>query len=156
MPATPEIAHVVAGANVLAFDYGARLIGIAIGNRIAETARALGTLANGDWTGLDAIVAEWNPDRFVVGLPLALDGGEQPLTRAARDFATQLERRFARAVDLVDERHTSAEAARRFAGERARGTAKRKHAATLDALAAAIILERWYSGAIGPAPRNPT
>jgi putative Holliday junction resolvase len=79
----------------------------------------------------------------VVGLPLTLDGGEQPMSRRARAFATQLEQRYQRPAHLVDERDTSREAARRFAQQRASGAAKRKDAAEIDALAAAIILEAW-------------
>ncbi len=153
MPVTPESALRAAQANVLAFDYGTRLIGVAIGNRMAGSARALATLRNGDWARLEAIVAEWQPGRLVVGLPLALDGAEQAMTRAARDFARELERRFALAVDLVDERDTSGEAARRFATQRMRGMARRKDANALDALAATLILERWF-GATAASPER--
>lgn len=151
MPATPEHPDAASNAgfatgNLLAFDVGSRLIGVALGNRLTASARALVAVAGGDWPRIDALVAEWRPDRFVVGLPLGLDGGEQPMTRVAREFARALERRHARPVDLVDERHSSREAARRFAERRASGTAKRKHAADIDALAAAVILERWLAG----------
>ncbi|MBO9665136.1 Holliday junction resolvase RuvX [Dokdonella sp.] len=150
MPATPENPDAASNAgfatgNILAFDVGSRLIGVALGNRLTAGARALAAVANGDWPRLDALVAEWRPDRFVVGLPLALDGGEQPMTRVAREFARALERRHARPVELVDERHSSREAAHRFAERRASGAAKRKHAADIDSLAAAIILERWLA-----------
>jgi putative Holliday junction resolvase len=144
MPATPEPATSgVDPGNVLAFDYGTRLIGIAVGNRISASSRALTTLRNGDWQRLNTLVTEWQPNRFVVGLPLTLDGSEQPMSRAARDFARMLEKRYKHPVDLVDERHTSNEAARRFANQRAHGTARRKDGAAVDAMAAAIILEIW-------------
>ncbi|WP_395684220.1 Holliday junction resolvase RuvX [Dokdonella sp.] len=136
MPATPE-------DTALAFDVGTRVIGVAIGNRLSGSARALTTLAPDDWTRLDALVATWRPDALVVGLPLTLDGGEQAMSKRARAFATQLEQRYQRVVHLVDERNTSREAARRFARQRASGAAKRKDAAEIDALAAAIILEAW-------------
>lgn len=151
MPATPE----APGGSLLAFDVGTRLVGVAIGNRLTAGARALAAVAGGDWARIDALVGEWRPERLVVGLPLALDGSEQPMTRHAREFARTLERRYALPVDLVDERHTSQEAARRFAQRRARGTAKRKHAADLDAVAAEIILEHWFAtpaGRTGPTP----
>jgi putative Holliday junction resolvase len=156
MPATPEISLSEGSGNVLAFDYGTRLIGVALGNRIAASARALTTLANSDWARLDTLVAEWQPERFVVGLPLALDGGEQPMTRAARDYAKALERRYQRPVVLVDERHTSTAAASRFAEQRASGAAKRKHGAAIDALAAQIILESWLADAASPTIRDPS
>jgi len=136
MPDTPE-------DTALAFDVGTRVIGVAIGNRLSRSARALTTLVPDDWARLDELVAEWRPDAFVVGLPLTLDGGEQPMSKRARAFATQLEHRYPRPVHLVDERNTSREAARRFAQQRASGAAKRKDAAAIDALAAAIILEAW-------------
>lgn len=146
MPATPELTSPDCNpGSALAFDFGTRLIGVAIGHRISASARALTTLANGDWTKLDALIVEWRPEHLVVGLPLALDGGEQPMSRAAREFATMLTRRYARAVHLVDERYTSGEAARRFAEQRANGSAKRKDAAAIDALAAQIILESWLA-----------
>lgn len=129
----------------LGFDYGTRLIGVAVGSRLGSGARALATIDNGDWARLDALVAEWQPARLVVGLPLDLEGGEQPMSRAAREFARMLERRYALGVDLVDERHTSGEAARRFAERRAQGAARRKDAARIDALAAAVILDDWLA-----------
>jgi putative Holliday junction resolvase len=138
MPATPD-------GSVLAFDYGTRLIGVAVGNRLASGARPLAAIATGDWPRLDALVAEWEPAAFVVGLPLALDGSEQPLSRAARRFAEALGERFGRPVHFADERHSSGEAARRFADRRARGVARRKDGAAIDALAAAVLLEGWLA-----------
>ena len=163
MPATPERTapdSMRASSNpdgcnpgsALAFDVGTRLIGIAVGHRVSANARALSTIANGDWPRLDALLAEWRPEHLVVGLPLALDGSEQAMTRTARAFAATLAKRYARAVHLVDERYTSGEAARRFAEQRARGVARRKDASAIDALAAQIILEAWLadSGASTP------
>ena len=152
MPATPESvggAHSAATGPVLAFDVGRKLIGVAIGQRTTGSARPLATVAAGggafDWPALDALVAEWQPDCFVIGLPLALDGSEQEMTRFARAFGKRLVERYARPVHEIDERHTSQEASRRFAAQRAQGIAKRKHAAAIDALAAQIILEAWLS-----------
>ncbi|MGH8191694.1 MAG: Holliday junction resolvase RuvX [Rhodanobacteraceae bacterium] len=135
---------------VLGFDYGARRIGVASGNRISQSARPLPILmvnAGGpDWARVDALLAEWKPEALVVGLPLTLDGGEQKVTRGARAFAEALGKRSGLPVHLVDERHTSQEAARRFAGQRATGTARRRDAANIDSLAAAVILESWLAG----------
>ena len=132
---------------VLGFDYGARRIGVASGNRISQSARPLPVLlvnaGEPDWGRVDALLAEWRPDALVVGLPLALDGGEQAITRGARAFAEALRQRSGLSVHLVDERHTSQEAARRFATQRAAGAARRRDAANLDSLAAAVILESW-------------
>lgn len=132
---------------VFGFDYGTRLIGIAVGNRLTASARALATMAvrggEPDWLQLDALRGAWLPDTLVVGLPLTLDGAEQPASRAARRFATRLRERYAVPVVLVDERHSSQEAAHRFADARAAGLRKRRDADAIDAEAAAVILERW-------------
>jgi putative Holliday junction resolvase len=148
MPATPDSNPLDCNpGSVLAFDYGTRIIGIAVGHRVGSSARALTTITNGDWMRLDALVVDWRPEHLVVGLPLSLDGAEQATTRAAREFAAALQNRYSLHVHLVDERYTSGEAARRFAAQRARGTAKRKDAAAIDALAAQIILEAWLADA---------
>jgi putative Holliday junction resolvase len=135
--------------NVLGFDYGSRRIGVALGNRITRTARPLEVLHNGDggadWVTCDALVASWRPDTLVVGLPLTLEGGEQKASRAARAFAAVLEQRYRLPVVLADERNTSQEAARRFAARRAAGLAKKKHAESIDAVAAEVITESWLA-----------
>lgn len=132
---------------VLGFDYGARRIGVASGNRISRSAQPLAPLAaqagQPDWSRVDALLLEWKPEALIVGLPLTLDGGEQKITRSARAFADALSARSGLSVHLMDERHTSQEAARRFAALRAAGAARRRDAANLDSLAAAVILETW-------------
>jgi len=144
---------------VFGFDVGSRLTGVAIGNTFTANARALTTIAvrddNPDWPRLDALHREWQPDTLVVGLPLTLDGAEQPASRRARQFAAQLQQRYGLPVVLVDERHSSQEAAQRFAAARAVGLKRRRDAADIDAEAAAVILERWLGGADAPAAENP-
>lgn len=143
---------------VLGFDYGTRTIGVAAGNRISASAQSLQALsAKGgepDWQRADALLAEWKPDALVVGLPLTLDGGEQAVTRGARAFAQKLRARYELPVHLVDERHTSQEAARRFAQQRAAGLQRRRNAANLDSLAAVVILESWLHECPGDEPRK--
>lgn len=138
---------------VLGFDFGARCIGVASGNRISGTAQPLAALSaragQPDWARIDALIADWQPDTLVVGLPLTRDGGEQAATRAARAFADALAQRSALSVHLVDERHTSQEAARRFAARRGTGAARRRDAANIDSLAAVVILESWLAEAQG-------
>jgi len=146
MPDTPDTSA-TSSASVLGFDFGTRVIGVAVGNRLTG-ARALTTVGNGDapdWQRLDALIREWRPATLIVGLPLMLDGSEQAMSRAARAFAEALGHRYAIDVKLVDERLTSNEAARRFAAQRAAGTAKRKHAHAIDAIAAEVILENWLA-----------
>jgi putative Holliday junction resolvase len=134
---------------VLGFDYGARRIGVASGNRISQSARPLPALiankGEPDWVRVDALLSEWQPEALVVGLPLTLDGGEQAITRGARAFADALGMRSKLPVHMVDERHTSQEAARRFAAQRAAGSARRRDAENIDSLAAAVILESWLT-----------
>lgn len=138
-----------AAGYLLGFDVGTRMIGVAIGHPLTGTARALATIkvANGkaDWNALDSLVREWQPVAMVIGLPLALDGGEQEMTAVARKFGNRIGARYAVPVHESDERFTSKEAARRFASQRAQGTARRKHGADIDALAAQIILESWLA-----------
>jgi putative Holliday junction resolvase len=137
-----------AATTVLGFDYGARRIGVAVGNRLSG-ARALEVIANGahgpDWARIRVLLREWHPQLLLVGLPLTMDGAEQRNSQAARAFAAELTQRYAVPAQLVDERLSSLEAAQRFAGRRASGQAKRKHAAALDAVAAEIIIENWFT-----------
>lgn len=139
---------------VFGFDVGSRITGVAIGNTFTASARALTTVQvrddGPDWARLDALQREWQPDTLVVGLPLTLDGAEQPASRRARHFADQLQQRYNLPVALVDERHSSQEAAQRFAAARSAGLKRRRDAAEIDAEAAAVILERWL--AVGSAP----
>lgn len=132
---------------VFGFDVGSKLTGVAIGNTLTASARALTTITmrddNPDWQRLDALRQEWQPDTLVIGLPLTLDGGEQPASRRARTFSAQLQQRYNLPVVLIDERHSSQEAAQRFAAARAVGLKRRRDAAQIDAEAAAVILERW-------------
>ena len=134
-------------STLLAFDVGARRIGVAVGNTISMSAREVGVLdvfdAGPDWPALDRWMREWRPDGLVVGEPATLDGGDQPIRQRARGFARELRKRYGLPVDQVDERTSSIEAAQRFAAGRATGARKRHQAASLDALAAVIILERW-------------
>ena len=136
---------------VLGFDYGSRLLGVAIGNRFTGSARGLAAIAvrdgDPDWSKLDALRREWQPETLVVGLPLTLEGEEQPASRGARRFAEKLGQRYGLPVELTDERHSSREAAQRFANARAAGLKKRRDAADIDAEAAAVILERWLASA---------
>ncbi|HEV7777322.1 MAG TPA: Holliday junction resolvase RuvX [Luteibacter sp.] len=133
------------------FDVGTKLIGVAVGNRLTASARGLAAVAvrdgEPDWLKLDALRSEWLPETLVVGLPVNDDGSEQPMTRTARRFATRLGERYGLPIVFADERNTSQEAARRFAGARAAGLKKRSDAATIDAEAAAVILEAWLADA---------
>lgn len=131
----------------LGFDVGARRTGVAVGNSLTMSARALLVIdhvsGSVDWPRLDALRNEWRPQVMVVGEPLTLEGEAQPATLRARKFADQLRQRFGLPVVMVDERSSSKEADSRFAAARAKGTARRRDGALQDAIAAQIILERW-------------
>ena len=135
----------------LGFDVGSKRIGVAVGNTLTGTARAIAVIAvrddGPDWVALGRLIDQWHPQRLIVGEPLTLDGQSQPATRAARRFAHQMRERFALPTILVDERSSSREAGNRFAEQRRSGQARRSHADALDAVAAQVILERWLAGA---------
>ena len=135
--------------TVLGFDVGARRIGVAVGSAFGHGARALAVVdvhhEQPDWGAIDRLQREWRPDGFVVGDPMTLDGGDQPIRRFAHAFAAELRARYRLPVVLVDERASSIEAAQRFATDRAEGRRRRRDAAVLDAVAAAVIVERWLA-----------
>lgn len=135
--------------TVLGFDVGARRIGVAVGSAFGSGARPVAVVdvrATGpDWDRIERLRREWRPDGLVVGDPMQLDGGDQPIRKAAQAFARELRQRTQLPVVMVDERNSSQEAARRFAGERAEGKRKRRDAELLDAVAAAIIVDRWLA-----------
>ena len=133
--------------TLLAFDVGARRIGVAVGNTVSMSARELGVLdmrdSGPDWATLDRWMREWRPTRLVVGDPATLAGGDQPVRRLARRFARDVGARYTLPVEQVDERTSSIEAAQRFAAGRAAGHRIQLRGLVALALAAAIILERW-------------
>lgn len=135
--------------TVLGFDVGSRRIGVAVGSAFGHSARALAVIdvhSHGpDWTSIDRLRKEWKPDGLIVGDPLTLDGGDQPIRRHAHAFAHALQARYGLPVVLVDERSSSIEAARRFAADRAEGRKRRRDAEALDAVAAAVVIERWLA-----------
>jgi putative Holliday junction resolvase len=134
----------VSSHTILAFDFGARWIGVAVGDTETRLANPLGMFEAESRARriaeVEALVREWRPDRLLVGLPLAMDGAERDMTRRARRFARQLESRFRLPVELADERLSSAvaETTLREAGH---GGLKHKHEA--HALAAQIILQGY-------------
>ena len=142
-------ARIKPDGTVLGFDVGARRIGVAVGSAFGHGARALAVIdVHGDhidWQAIDRLQQEWRPDGLVVGDPMTLDGGDQPVRQRADAFARELHVRYGLPVVLMDERSSSIEAAQRFALDRARGRRRRRDAAALDAVAAAVIIERWLA-----------
>lgn len=137
--------------SYLAFDYGEKRIGAAVGDTITGSARPLQTLTG----GLDAalkLIVEWRPAALVVGLPLMEDGSEQRITTLTRRFATELGTRSKLPVYFSDERYTSRAADDLLRDARASGAmARRVRKGDRDGLAAKILLEQWLAQAAAQA-----
>ena len=118
------------GLTLMAFDFGEKRIGVAIGNSITGGARPLAVIEeerkDARFATIEALIREWGPDRLVVGLPVYPDGAAHPFAARCQRFANQLTGRFGLPVSLEDERYTSA-----LAPERGQ----------IDAQAAAILLQ---------------
>jgi putative Holliday junction resolvase len=150
----PEADRGVSAPRVaLAFDFGQRRIGVACGDTISRTASPVGLVqvdATGPrWQQIEALLKTWAPNLAIVGLPYNVDGSESALTGEARRFAAQLERRFSLEVRMVDERYSSMDAEARLKSARESGLMRRRIAkGDIDAAAACVILERWFTEAI--------
>jgi len=149
-PATRKRPDSAAPQLILAFDYGRKRIGAACGDTASRTASPLSAVSSGAagprWEAIDALMRDWQPAMIVVGLPYNADDSESAQTAAARGFARELAGRYAVPVDLIDERYSSLEAETRLKTARELGLRKRRVAkADVDAAAACIILERWFT-----------
>lgn len=134
-----------AAITLLAFDFGTRHIGVAVGDTETRMAHALGTVGGGAGSAermaaIESLIDEWRPARLVVGLPLSLDGAEQEMATRARRFARQLSARFGLPVDFADERLSSASAEE---GLRQAGRGGAKHKQLVHGEAARIILQSY-------------
>ena len=127
--------------TVLAFDFGIKRIGVAVGEPELGTAHPLpgivASLARARFEAIGKLIREWHPGALVVGLPLGEDGTPHDTTRRAQRFARQLQGRFGLPVRLVDERFSSAEAESLLRGRRVA-----RHA--IDSVAAQRILEQYF------------
>jgi putative Holliday junction resolvase len=127
----------MADLMVMAFDYGTRRIGVAVGNTLTKLGQPLKTIEepNSDvrFKVIEDLIKEWQPNRLVVGLPCHPDGTEYEMSQKARRFGNQLSGRFQLPVDWVDERYTSAVL---------EGDPDMRD--NLDAQSAALILEQYF------------
>jgi len=143
----PSAASVAAG-TVLAFDFGLKRVGVAVGERALGTAHPLASLEAGSKGCLEAIaalVSEWRPAHLVVGMPVA-ESGAHPLTARIDRFVRELVNRFGLEVTRVDERYSSLEAEDRLrAAGGARRAARASRARELDARSAQVILEQYFA-----------
>lgn len=130
----------------LAFDYGLKQIGVAIGNCQFATTEALSILRAKegipDWGEIEKLISEWKPDILLVGLPLNMDGSDSDMCERANKFARRLHGRFGVEVDMIDERLSSREAKSRLKDQGHRGDYTKNPA---DSVAAELILETWFS-----------
>ncbi len=123
-----------AARTVLAFDFGLKRIGVAVGEPELGTAHPLPAIAAPGFDRIEKLVAEWRPAQLVVGLPVA-EQGEHALAKRVERFARQLEGRFRLPVARVDERFSSVEAESLLRG------VKKK---AIDSVAAQILLEQYF------------
>ena len=134
MPERRALARV--NQTILAFDFGLKRIGVAVGEPELRTAHPLPAVS--DFSQIQKLVEEWHPTSLVVGLPTSAGGEPHKMTRQAEDFARRLERRFKLPVARVDERFTSVEAERKLRGLKNKA---------IDSVAAQLILEQYFDEA---------
>ncbi|MEM7082427.1 MAG: Holliday junction resolvase RuvX [Pseudomonadota bacterium] len=144
-------------STVMAFDYGKRRIGVAVGSTLIGTANPLTTLhhtGDPDWTAIDKLVREWGPDLLLVGLPLMLDDSPSANTVDAERFGANLQEHTGRKVIMVDEKLSSAAARDEIRARRQAGMAKRTQPGDIDKFAAQVILRTWLNQRGGRQPEN--
>ena len=141
MPEAPALRH----GTVIAFDFGEKRIGVAVGESTLKQAHPLTTIRSEEnatrFAAIAALIKEWTPSHLVVGRPLALDGTPHAMTARCTRFANQLRGRFGLPVDYAEERLSSVEAEERL---RDSGHSARSAKAHVDALAAQIILQHHF------------
>ncbi len=135
--------------TILAFDFGLRRIGVAVGQDVTGSASPLGIVANGehgpDHERIAALVREWRPTTLIVGMPYHADGSDSDIQVPVRAFAEQLAQ-YELPVETVDERHSSQEAQKVLKDARAAGSRGRLKKEDIDAAAAVLIAERYLAG----------
>ena len=145
MPDTPEARP---PRTILAFDFGLRRIGVAVGQTVTASASPLGVVQNGengpDQARIAALIDEWRPARLVVGMPAHADGSPSEMQQHVRNFVAGLAR-YALPTDTIDERYTSLEAEATLKQARAAGTSGRISKEMIDSAAAVLIAERYLA-----------
>jgi len=135
--------------TILAFDYGLRRIGVAVGQDVTASASPVGVVANGeggiDHDRIKALISEWHPTTLVVGMPTHADGSPGAMTEAVDAFIAEL-RQYGLPVATVDERYSSIEAEQALRNARQQGSRGRISKQDIDAAAAVFIAERYLAG----------
>ena len=131
--------------TILGFDFGKKYIGVAVGQEITGLASPLGSVKARDgipdWDKMSKFMQEWQPDFVVVGLPLNMDGSEQPLTHDAKKFGNRVSGRFGVKVEFQDERLTTATAKEALFAEGGYRNLKKDN---IDAASAKLIIESYF------------
>lgn len=131
---------------IMSFDFGMKRIGVAIGQTITQTARPLDTIQAKDgipnWNAVMNVIKKWLPGMLVVGIPLNMDGSDQPITHHAREFAEMLRDQFHLPVEEIDERLTTKDARERLFTQ---GGYKALQDGQVDRVAAQLILQNWFA-----------
>jgi len=139
--------------TILAFDFGLRQIGVAVGNMQMQTSQPLAIVnaKNGkpDWQAIEKLMEDWQPDLLVIGDPLNMDGSAGEMSDRANKFARRLHGRWGIAIEMADERLSSFEAKQSMRELGHRGDYKDK---PIDSYAAELILQTWYREAAQPPP----
>lgn len=132
--------------TIMAFDFGLRQIGVAVGNTLLRTTQSLPIIKARDgvpnWQAVEQVLQEWQPELLLVGDPLNMDGSDSELCERARKFARRLHGRFGLPFEMADERLTSFEAKHSSKELGHRGDFKRR---PIDSLAAELVLQGWFS-----------
>lgn len=148
MPDMPDSGH-GSPETILAFDFGLRRIGVAVGQSVTASASPLGVVANSgqgpDFDAISTIINEWRPSRLIVGLPMHADGSPGDMQTHVQEFIGELER-YQIEIDTVDERYTSIEAETVLKNARASGSRGRISKEMIDSAAAVFIAERFLTG----------
>jgi putative holliday junction resolvase len=133
--------------TILAFDFGEKRIGVAVGNDLLRRAQPLVTIPSTPvaerFAAIERLVAQWQPEQLVAGIAYAADGSEHDMTRRCTRFANQLEGRFNVPVARVDERYSSLDADE--LARKLRRSGELRQGGPTDHLAAAVILERFFA-----------
>jgi len=133
--------------SYLCFDFGLKRIGVASGNDLLKIGNELSPIQARDgipdWSIIEKLVKEWLPDKFIVGLPLNMDGTQSDMSLRATKFGKRLKGRFNKDVNMMDERLSSYEAKSQIQAQKGKQLDFGIH--SVDGIAACLILESWFA-----------
>ena len=133
-------------SQIMAFDFGTKNIGVAIGQRVTDTSSPLAAISAQDgipnWDAIDQLIQEWQPDAFLVGIPVNMDGSMSEMGLRARKFANRLHGRFGKPWYPADERLSTRSAKEKASDLGHQGNYQER---PVDSLAALVLLEDWLA-----------